>query len=225
MRNQNEKLNTYLGELYLIETAAMKKAKAFAEELNKGGMSLDFSEGLILQFFSRLTQAKKIVEIGTLTGYSTLFFVNPALAGQEIWTFELNENHAKLAEQAFALDELARYRIKLQIGPALENLNKLSEQNKGPFDLIFIDADKGAYLDYLNWAEKNLASGGMLIADNTLLDSMVFDDEVTGKRMPFSKNSIAVMKEFNKRLTLPLWQSLILPTHSGLSVALRQKSF
>jgi len=105
-------------------------------------------------------------------------------------------------------------------GDALGQLHAL--EDKAPFDMVFIDADKRQYLDYLDWAEKNIRKGGLIAADNTLLSGAVFlkEDEPLPARIRQSTNEI--MKTFNARMADPKkYCSILLPTTDGMTVAVK----
>jgi predicted O-methyltransferase YrrM len=192
----------------------MLEAKNLSETLNKGGISLSAYEGYLLYFFIKTNNCKKVVEIGTLTGYSSLWISQALPADGQLWTIEKNAKHAEAAKQIFS--KAKDPKINLVIGDASEKLKEL--EPLGPFDAVFIDGNKSAYLSYLNWTERNLRSGGLLLADNTLLRGAVFVDEQTNA---FSKKQISVMNEFNHQLaTGTKFQSLLLPTEEGFTVAI-----
>ena len=104
------------------------------------------------------------------------------------------------------------------LGDARENLSTLT--GKAPFDLIFIDADKGSYPKYLDWAEENIKKGGIIIGDNTFLFGHMYDDEARG--IEVSKNQFDGMSSFNKRLgDKSKYYTCMLPTSEGMSLAIK----
>ncbi len=192
--------------------AIFEISKDKAQDLGKDGISLSASEGQILQFFVKAFGCKKFVEIGTLTGYSALWIAT-AMEEGELFTLEKNETHAKAAEDVFSAFK-TKVKISLLLGEAEEQLRHLSP--KGPFDGIFIDGNKSAYVHYLNWAESHLKSGALIVADNVFLGGAVWG-EVNSR---FSKKQVAVLQEFNERLANPeKYDSCLIPTSEGLFVA------
>jgi predicted O-methyltransferase YrrM len=206
----------YLQSLSLPEELAMIWAKEQSAQLNKSEISLSSYEGYLLYFFIKSHKCLKVVEIGTLTGYSSLWISKALPASGQLWTIEKSQEHANIASQTFI--KANDPKIHLLIGDAKEKL--LEIEFEGPFDAIFIDGNKSAYLDYLNWSEKNLKSGGLLLADNTLLRGSVYSEK---NDSPFSIKQISKIKEFNTQLaTNGKFESLLLPTEEGFTIALKK---
>lgn len=121
------------------------------------------------------------------------------------------------AQQAFAGVDHGNKKIEFVLGDAREELKKL--EALGPFDGIFIDGNKAAYMDYLEWAEKNIKTGGLILADNVFLNGSVWG-EASAR---FSEKQIRIMQEFNKRLADPdKFVSVIAPTFEGLYIAIKK---
>jgi predicted O-methyltransferase YrrM len=161
---------------------------------------------------------RKFVEIGTLTGLSAQYIHDALPAGGELWTLEKSPEHAAKASEVFAKLDQSSKKIHLVIGDAREELPKLSVQ--GPFDGVFIDGNKAAYLDYLLWAEKNVRAGGLILADNIFLSGAVWGEAT---RQKFSDKQIKVMQDFNQRLANPdLYTGAVIPTFEGLYIAIKK---
>ena len=118
--------------------------------------------------------ARKILEIGTLGGYSTIWMARALPAGGRVITLELDPKHAAVARKNFELAGFADV-IEIRLGSALETLPKLASEGVGPFDLIFIDADKGNIPGYLEWALKLSRRGTAILVDNIIRDGDVID--------------------------------------------------
>lgn len=179
----------------------IEQARAESDRLNKSGISLSEVEANLVGHLVRLKGCQNFVEIGTLTGYSALHISINQPSGSRLWTIEKDPTHAQISRTLFAdyntLNEGQKIIVGIE-GDARMALENLSEQ--GPFDGIFIDGNKAAYLDYLLWAEKNLKPGSLLIADNVYLSGAVFEGEKLGQALKFSEKQIAIMKEFNERI-------------------------
>ena len=136
------------------------------------GMMVGPVEGQVLALMVQLTGASRLLEVGTFTGYSALSMAAALPDGGAIVTCDVNPEHAAVARRAFDASPLAD-RIDLRLGPALETIAGLS----GPFDLVFIDADKVNYINYFEAVLPKLAPGGTILADNVLWSGRVLDQE------------------------------------------------
>jgi len=196
------------------ESSLMELARAESQLYNKEGISLSAVEGALLRNFACMVQAAKVVEIGTLTGLSALYLLEGMAANGTLWTLEKEAHHAQSAQKIFA-QWTGSQKIHLLEGDARENLSKISSQ--GPFDLIFIDANKAAYMDYFKWADAHLRKGGVIVADNVFLSGAVWGNS-DGAR--FSGKQVEVMKQFNSLLMSSAnYRTSIIPTSEGLLLA------
>lgn len=177
------------------ESPLMEAAKAKAELFNKAGICLTAEEGATIAFLLELAGSQRVVEIGTLTGYSTLWLHRALPESGRIWTLEKNAEHAETAREIF-LELTEGPRIELIEGDARENLGALLPE--APFDAVFVDGNKGAYWDYLQWAQSAVRKGGMLIFDNVYLGGALGNPDYRGK---FSKRVINKMQDVVDRLT------------------------
>ena len=133
-------------------------------------------QGLLLQFLSRMTRPKRILEIGTFTGFSGLCLAEGLVADGELHTLELREEDAATA-QAYFNRSSHKDNIHLHIGNALEIIPTLNEK----WDLVFIDADKPGYINYYDLVLPNLQSNGWILADNVFFHGEVMKEPVAGK--------------------------------------------
>ncbi len=129
-------------------------------------------QGKFLELLVRMTNARRVLEIGTLGGYSTLWMARALPGDGRLVTLECNPHHAEVAREnlrrAGVLD-----RVDLRLGLALESLATLKSSNAAPFDLIFIDADRTGYTEYLDWALKLAHPGTVIAADNVVRQGKV----------------------------------------------------
>jgi predicted O-methyltransferase YrrM len=132
------------------------------------------NQGKFLQLLAVAQGARRILEIGTLGGYSTLWLARALPAGGRLITLEFEPKHAEVARGNFILAGVADV-IDLRVGPALESLRQMVSEGCAPFDFIFIDADKVNYPGYFEWALKLSRSGTMIIADNVIRQGAVVD--------------------------------------------------
>jgi predicted O-methyltransferase YrrM len=130
------------------------------------------NQGKFLQLLARVQGARTILEIGTLGGYSTIWLARALPEGGRLITLEADPMHAEIARANVARAGLDGV-VELLLGQALETLPQLAAQRRGPFDLIFIDADKPSYPDYLTWALRLSRRGSLILADNVIRDGAV----------------------------------------------------
>lgn len=132
------------------------------------------SQGKLLMLLARAQGARTILEIGTLGGYSTIWLARALPADGCLITLEADPKHAEVARANIARAGLAVV-VELRLGWALDTLRQLVDEGRGPFDLIFIDADKRSTPDYFTWALKLSRRGSLIIADNVVRDGAVID--------------------------------------------------
>ncbi len=224
MRFEKSDSDKYIEDVFVTESNERLQILKDLIENNKNGIQVSPSEGHLLKFFSKLINAKKIVEIGTLFGYSTSWFLESVFEDdlldsselKKVWSLEKDEFHFKMASKHLA-EHIRLDRLEILLGEANENLKSISRY--GPFDLIFIDANKSGYMDYFNWAEQNLRSGGLIIADNTFLLGLVFNDQEPSNHQKAWK----IIREFNNTIAShPSFISTMIPTNEGLTIAFKK---
>jgi predicted O-methyltransferase YrrM len=130
--------------------------------------------GKLLELLARVQGARSILELGTLGGYSTIWLARALPAGGRLVTLEVDPRYAELARANIARAGYAQA-VEIRVGSALETLPALVAEGAGPFDLIFIDADKENYPDYLHWSLQLSRPGTMIIGDNVVRDGAVLD--------------------------------------------------
>jgi predicted O-methyltransferase YrrM len=124
-------------------------------------------QGRWLHLLARALRARRILEIGTLGGYSTIWLGQALPPDGQLITVELDPKHAAIARANLARAGL-EHRVEVRLGPALEVLPGLLQKGEGPFDLVFIDADKPSYAEYLEWAVRLSRRGTIILADNVV---------------------------------------------------------
>ncbi|MGP0057863.1 MAG: O-methyltransferase [Beijerinckiaceae bacterium] len=132
------------------------------------------THGKLLHLLARLNGSRKILEIGTLGGYSTIWLARALPHGGRLVTLEADARHADVARANFTRAGLNDI-IELRLGPALASLPKLAEERQGPFDFVFIDADKENNADYFKWALSLSRTGTLIIVDNVIRGGKVID--------------------------------------------------
>ena len=199
----------YIRKLFAGETLLQKSIR----EQTANNISIHPEEGKLLQLLIRLGHVKKIVEIGTFAGYSTLWMANALPPDGHLWTIEKDTERAARARKNLQDQE----NITLLEGDALSILPDLEKH--GPFDMVFIDADKIHYTDYLDWTEIHVRKDGVIVGDNTFLFDAVWKEGDINRVRDTARQS---MRAFNLRLADPKkYTSILLPTEEGLTIAVK----
>lgn len=194
----------------LVEIAKRSKASGLPE------IQVAPMDGLHLEILTRISGAKKAVEIGTLGGYSGVCILRGLGPGGILYTFDADRKHIEVATESFRRADFGN-RVKTFVGPAIENLPKINSE--GPFDLVFIDADKVGYPAYLNWAAENLKVGGLIIGDNTLAWGMIADHRFDDLE---DEATVHALRTFNQTAAQNgRFRATLLPTGEGLTVAVK----
>jgi caffeoyl-CoA O-methyltransferase len=136
--------------------------------------SVSASQGSFLQLMARLVRASRILELGTFAGYSTIWLARGLTGPGKLITIETNPAHAELAKTNLRHAGLTD-RVDLRIGKGLDLLPAIAAESAGPFDLVFIDADKPPYTEYFHWALRLSRPGTLLIFDNVVREGKVLD--------------------------------------------------
>jgi caffeoyl-CoA O-methyltransferase len=164
-------------------------------------------EGAFLKMMTQVVQAKRVLEIGMFTGYSALCFAEALPTDGTVLTCEIDEESAALARQYFARSPIGK-KIEVRMGPALDTMRHL----KGPFDLIFIDADKINYVNYYRRALDLLAPRGLILIDNVLWDGDVL-------KQPAPDEKTAAIQELNRVVaTDPRVTAVLVTVRDGILV-------
>ncbi|MER6709935.1 MULTISPECIES: O-methyltransferase [unclassified Streptomyces] len=141
-------------------------------------ISVAANQGKLLQLLAQIQGARHILEIGTLGGYSTIWLGRALPADGRLISLEYDPRHAEVAVRNIAragLDKL----VEVRVGPALESLPKLADENPPPFDLVFIDADKANNPHYVDWAVRLSSTGSLIVLDNVVRGGRVTDADST----------------------------------------------
>jgi caffeoyl-CoA O-methyltransferase len=197
----------FVDRVHAGHDAALARAFAAPDEHGMPAIQVSPSEGRLLELLLRLSSARRVVEVGTLAGYSAIRMARALPERGRLYTLESDPEHARVARQnlrAAGVDD----RVEVREGPAIESLGGL--EREGPFDVVFLDADKGGYPDYGRWAERHLRPGGLLLADNAYLFGNLMKDS----------EDAAAMRRFHEQ-TAAAFDSVCVPTPDGLVVAIK----
>ncbi|NGX39273.1 MAG: putative O-methyltransferase [Chlamydiae bacterium] len=164
---RNRQVKDYLSVHFCDEPLAVASAKEYSEAAGLKNIHVPECVGRMLSFFARITGAKQVLEIGTLGGYSTLWLASGLVPEGKIVTIESEESHAAIARENFSRAGESE-RIEVHVGLAIDQLQTLIQRGAGPFDLIFIDADKDNYPAYLEPCLNLSRKGTLILSDNLI---------------------------------------------------------
>ncbi len=171
-------MDDFISEKLVPADTVLDDVQAACERAGLPAISVSQPQGQMLHIFARMMGAKRILEIGTLGGYSTIFLARAVPEGGKVVTLEAVALHAEVARANFARAGLSG-RIDLRLAPAIETLPLLEKEGAGPFDLIFIDADKPSNPAYLDWALRLSRPGTLIVCDNVVRAGRVLDADST----------------------------------------------
>jgi predicted O-methyltransferase YrrM len=175
-------VDDYITDLFVPFDSVMQEALATSEAAGLPSISVAPNEGKLLMLLAQLCGARRILEIGTLGGYSTIWLARGMASGGSLITLEASTKHAGIASINIARAGLANV-VEVRIGPAGDTLPQLAAEGHGPFDLIFIDADKEGYPAYFAWSLKLACPGTLIIADNVIRDGEILDPASSDARV------------------------------------------
>jgi predicted O-methyltransferase YrrM len=194
--------------------------EALKDNAAAGLPAIDVSptQGKFLHLLAKIKGARRILEVGTLGGYSTIWFARALPQDGKVVTLELNPKHAEIAARNIARAGLTG-RVEQRIGPALESLAQLHSEKTEPFDLIFVDADKPNNPNYLDWALRLSHPGTIIITDNVIREGIILnpddpDPTVQGTRRFFEKLGA------ESRLEATALQTVGCKKHDGFAIAI-----
>ncbi len=175
-------VDQFVGETIAVEDEALRGAVKAAEAAGLPAIQVSPPQGKLLALLVRLVGARRILEFGTLGGYSAILMARALPEEGRLISLEANPDYAEVARRSIEAAGVGE-RVEVRVGPALEALPALEEEGAGPFDLVFIDADKVNTPNYFAWALDRTRPGGLIVADNVVRDGTLADagdaDEAT----------------------------------------------
>ena len=195
-------------QLHASNDPALQQAFDAPAKHGMPAIQLAPSEARLTELLLKLAGAKKVVEVGTLAGYSALRMARALPPDGEVHTIEYDARHAEVAREVIAAANETK-RVQVYVGRGVDVLPTL--EAKGPFDGIFIDADKENYDLYGRWAAKNLRKGGVLIGDNVFLFSQLLEDSPRA----------AAMRRFHEEAKAH-FDTVCIPTPDGLLLGIKK---
>jgi caffeoyl-CoA O-methyltransferase len=195
-------IDSYVEGLFAPRDAALEAALKDSSEAGLPQIQVSPSEGVLLGLLAQIASARRVLEIGTLGGYSAIHLARALPEDGTLLSLELDEHHAEVARRNVERAGVGE-RVEIRVGDAKELLADLAENGEGPFDLVFIDADKEGYPEYLEWALRLSRPGTLILGDNAIRGGSVLD--------PGDDSSRAI-RDFNEKLARdPRLSAVVLP--------------
>jgi predicted O-methyltransferase YrrM len=215
-------VDRFIGETIVEEDEALREAVAAAEAAGLPSIQVSPPQGKLLQLLVRLLGAKKILEFGTLGGYSAIQMARALPKDGLLITLEADPEYAEVARRSIARAGVAD-RIEVRIGPALEALPGLDEEKAGPFDFVFIDADKANSPHYLAWALDRTRPGSLIVADNVVRDGALADAASDDERV-VAQRRLHEMLADEPRVSATTIQTVGVKGYDGFLIALVERA-
>lgn len=211
------KVDDYISSLTGQEDDALKATVKSIEDSGIPQISVSANQGKFLHVLAKACGAKKILEIGTLAGYSTIWMARALPQNGKLISLEFDPKHAAVAQRNINYAGLTS-KVEIRIGKAIELLPDLAAENAGSFDMIFIDADKPPYKEYFEWAIKLSRSGTLIVADNVIREGKVMDANNTDEMVAGARRFNEALSA-NKLVTATIIQTVGAKDHDGMAIA------
>ena len=211
-------VDVYINQMLVPSDAALEAAIEASEKAKLPAIAVTANQGKLLHILARLVNARNILEIGTLGGYSTIWLARSLAPRGRVITLEIDPKHAEVAKANVSRAKLEKS-VEVRLGPALDSMKKLAKEKRKPFDLIFIDADKSNIPEYFKWSLKLSRPGSVIVVDNVVrkgavLDAGSSDADVQGVR----RFNEVLAKE--KRVTATTIQTVGSKGYDGFTIVL-----
>ena len=210
-------VDDYISNLFVPFDPVMQEALATSEAAGLPSISVAPNEGKLLMLLAQICGARKILEIGTLGGYSTIWLARGMASGGTLITLEASAKHAEIARINIARAGLTDV-VEVRVGSALDTLPQLVAEDRGPFDLIFIDANKDNYPEYFAWALKLSRRGSLIVADNVIRDGEVLDSTNNDPRVQGIRRFNQLLAD-EPRVRATVIQTVGRKGHDGIAIA------
>ena len=204
----SDRTGEYISGLFAREDELLASLREEADRTGLPPIAISSDEGRLLQVLLATINARTVLEVGTLGGYSAIWMARALPPDGRLTSIEIEEAHARFAERYIERAGLSS-KVEIRVGRALDVLPSLDGQK---FDAMFIDADKEPLVTYFEWGLRLVRPGGLVIADNALWGGRVYDDTV-------DDDKTRAVREFNRRMASdPRVLGIIVPTHDGVAV-------
>ncbi|HZC85015.1 MAG TPA: O-methyltransferase, partial [Rubrobacter sp.] len=176
MRALLSRIDGYIEGLFAPQDAALEAAVRESRRAGLPEIQVSPNEGRLLQLLAELAGARRVLEIGTLGGYSAIHFGRALPMDGLLISLEIDARHAEVARKNVERAGLEE-KVEIRVGDARDLLARLAEKDENPFDLVFIDADKMGYPEYLEWSLRLTRPGSLILGDNTVRGGSILDPQ------------------------------------------------
>jgi predicted O-methyltransferase YrrM len=214
-------VDQYIERLFVPADPVLEQALKIATEAGLPEIHVSPNEGKLLYLLAKLSGAKRVLEIGLLGGYSTIWLARAVAPQGKLVSLELDEKYIRVAGKNLELAGL-RSIVDIRQGAAQDTLEKMVRAGEAPFDLVFIDANKDGYPVYLDYALKLTKPGSLILADNVI--RRIADRMVSGEKPGADDSMLEGIEEFNRKLAAnPKLESIVVTVTrefvDGLAIA------
>lgn len=215
-------VDEYVGGLLAPHDDALDQALSTAEEAGLPPIQVSPPQGQMLHLLAKTLGAERILEFGTLAGYSTIWLARALAGGGRLTTLEADPGYAEVARKNIARAGLTDV-VDLRVGPALDTLPALEAEGVGPFDLTFVDADKVHSPEYLAWSLERTRPGGLIVVDNVVRDGTLAEADSDDETIR-AQRRLHEMLAADPRIIATTIQTVGGKGYDGFTIALRQAS-
>lgn len=216
-----EQVDYYISDLLAPEDKALKDVTRLLEDRQIPNASISPNQGKFLQVLALACNAKNILELGTLGAYSTIWLARTLPVDGRLITLEFDETHAEIARTNIK-NAGFEDRVEVKVGRALDLLPQLEKEITAPFDMVFIDADKPPYTEYVQWAIRLGRPGTIIVADNVIRNGKVLDPNSSDEKV----QGVRRLNEFLsgcKDVTATILHNVGVKEYDGMVVAVVNK--
>ena len=210
------KVDDYLDKMIVDQDHALLAALKDSEEADLPPINVSPPQGKMLHILARSLSAKRILEMGTLGAYSTIWLARALPDDGEMLSLEVNQKHAEVSRRNLERANLSK-KVKIILGPALDSLSTLYKNGSKPFDFIFIDADKQNYPGYFDWAIKLSHSGSMIVVDNVVRKGSIIETGNTDPNVKGVKEMLSSIRSY-KNIIATAIQTVGVKGHDGFAL-------
>ena len=212
-----KKVDNYISNLLAPEDDVLVDTIKSLDHEGIPQISVSATQGKFLQVMTILCNAERILELGTLGGYSTIWFARALPDNGKIITVELDNKHATVARQNIDKAGLSK-KVEIRVGKAIDVLQEMVKTNESPFDLIFIDADKPPYTEYFEQALLLSRRGTLIICDNVIRDGKVLDADSTDEMVKGVQRFNDMLGK-NTKVTATILHTVGVKEYDGMALA------